>query len=79
MPSDLSDWFLADVGIRWETHQWVAFNIGRPNRFCSINWSTGLGSSADIEDIFTLFGHSTLMFFLPSAASKNVTAPEFSP
>ena len=79
MPHDLADWFLADIGIRWETHQWIAFNIGRPNRFCSKLWSTGLGSSADIEDIFVLFRHSTLTFFPPAAGTKNVTAPEFSP
>ena len=65
LSDDFYDWFLDDVGVRWEGHQWVAYNIGKPSRASSKNWSTGLGTGTEIEDIFMLFRHSSITF-LPS-------------
>ena len=54
-------WFLEDIGVRWEEHQWRAYNIGKPTESSSKHWSTGLGD-IEVDEIFTLFRHSNLTF-----------------
>jgi hypothetical protein len=64
--------FLEDIAIRWEDHQWRAYNIGKPKINCSENWSTGLGA-IEVDEIFTLFRHSNLVF-LPCRLSGRLMA-----
>ena len=51
----------ADIAVRWEGHQWRAYNIGKPAVNCSEHWSTGLGP-LEVDEIFTLFSHSNVTF-----------------
>jgi hypothetical protein len=60
--SYIGKWFLEDIGIRWESHQWRAFNIGKPKVNCSKDWSTGLGP-IDLEEALALFRHSNITIF----------------